>query len=357
MAQVRDFNAQDCGGNSSAHQHNNIVIDGFVVRQTQGAKGVSVCGNNWYVMNSDIAHTSSATDGPLAYVVPTSDSSHEGSSCPCAPSTNINFMNNVVHDSYGELFYMGGGGVPDGTSGAGYTNGAAHSYLTICGNQIYNGGVYGGQGDGIDMKGGWTHVIVSGNTIHNVGPNQGARGIVTQGTLGVDQNNLFERNYIYNNSALEDAALAIVDSWGTPQAVTVRNNVIVNNDKSGIKLYSGSKIAMYNNTIVGAAGLGIESYGTADIINNLIINAGSGPASVSSGTVSYNGYSGSWSGTCNNCLSGLDSSVFRAAGDYHLASGAAPIDHGTTLSSFNVDFDGISRPQGAAWDIGAYEYH
>jgi hypothetical protein len=38
-------------------------------------------------------------------------------------------------------------------------------------------------------------------------------------------------------------------------------------------------------------------------------------------------------------------------------SGSLLIDHGTTLGTpYNIDYLGTSRPQGSAWDIGAYEY-
>lgn len=44
--------------------------------------------------------------------------------------------------------------------------------------------------------------------------------------------------------------------------------------------------------------------------------------------------------------------------DLHLRSGdTVAVDHGLSLASyFTTDKDGVSRPQGAAWDIGAYEY-
>jgi len=42
--------------------------------------------------------------------------------------------------------------------------------------------------------------------------------------------------------------------------------------------------------------------------------------------------------------------------DFHLQSGSPAIDAGLTLSQVPYDFDGTARPQGSAYDIGAYEY-
>ena len=41
--------------------------------------------------------------------------------------------------------------------------------------------------------------------------------------------------------------------------------------------------------------------------------------------------------------------------DFHLMTGSPAIDFATTGGS--VDFDGVSRPQGAGFDVGAYEFH
>ena len=43
-----------------------------------------------------------------------------------------------------------------------------------------------------------------------------------------------------------------------------------------------------------------------------------------------------------------------AAGDYHVAAGAA-LDRGLTLAGSPRDFDGVARPVGAAFDLGAFE--
>jgi hypothetical protein len=44
--------------------------------------------------------------------------------------------------------------------------------------------------------------------------------------------------------------------------------------------------------------------------------------------------------------------------DFHLASGDTTLkDAGTPMASyFTTDKDGVTRPQGSAWDIGGYEY-
>lgn len=48
--------------------------------------------------------------------------------------------------------------------------------------------------------------------------------------------------------------------------------------------------------------------------------------------------------------------VDAATGDFHLRAESPAIDHGDDLSTeFAVDFDLVARPQGAAWDIGAFE--
>ena len=49
--------------------------------------------------------------------------------------------------------------------------------------------------------------------------------------------------------------------------------------------------------------------------------------------------------------------VDAAAGDLHLSAAAtAAIDRGTVLKEVVDDWDGMRRPQGAGYDIGADEY-
>jgi len=48
--------------------------------------------------------------------------------------------------------------------------------------------------------------------------------------------------------------------------------------------------------------------------------------------------------------------VDAAAGDYHLTAASPCMNTGTFTGAPEVDHDGISRPQGAGYDIGAYEF-
>lgn len=48
--------------------------------------------------------------------------------------------------------------------------------------------------------------------------------------------------------------------------------------------------------------------------------------------------------------------VSAAAFNFHLLSGSPLTDAGTIISGFSADAEGISRPQGSAWDIGPYEW-
>jgi serralysin len=54
----------------------------------------------------------------------------------------------------------------------------------------------------------------------------------------------------------------------------------------------------------------------------------------------------------------VGNSAFVASGsdDYHLASGSDAIDQGTTLAGVTTDRDGVARPQGPDYDVGAYEH-
>jgi hypothetical protein len=62
--------------------------------------------------------------------------------------------------------------------------------------------------------------------------------------------------------------------------------------------------------------------------------------------------------TVSNNLDNTDPQFVNAAAfNFALLAGSPAIDAGVTLSYVTNDFLGTSRPQGAAYDIGAFEFH
>ena len=47
--------------------------------------------------------------------------------------------------------------------------------------------------------------------------------------------------------------------------------------------------------------------------------------------------------------------VDAEGGDFHLVAGSAAIDAGVEVAEVADDRDGLARPQGGAWDLGAFE--
>jgi len=367
MCIVRDFNTE----NISHIKYSNITLHGFKIMCNTGTKAVAICGDNWTVENCDISHTSAATDGPCVLLVPTADGAHEGSSYYAPPCSNITIRNNVIHDTFGEAIYLGGGGSSPGTAGSGYPS---HTNVSVLNNEIYNAGRWGGQGDGIDVKGGIQQLTICSNNIHDCAyADQGSRGIVAQGQPSPAPSGAlqtYERNYIHNmNHATE--GITIADTWGIPAGVNIRNNIISgitggSGSKAGMAIYSSqNQLLIQNNTIYNCAGLGIGTAAGANVLlrNNLLIanNAGGHQVDLSHGTVDsdYNAYSNTWGyaseGSHSFTLSAQDVTntlVDATNGDFHLVAGAPVIGKAETQAMVSDDFSGATR--GPSWDIGAF---
>jgi len=88
--------------------------------------------------------------------------------------------------------------------------------------------------------------------------------------------------------------------------------------------------------------------------NSIAIDGGSQPS------VEYCGFDKDLSATWtdpSNIFTITASSFKDAAGDdYKLAASSPAIDVGTTIAACNPDLGGTARPQGAAYDMGAYEF-
>jgi hypothetical protein len=128
---------------------------------------------------------------------------------------------------------------------------------------------------------------------------------------------------------------------------------------TNLKFYDNT---LYLNPNYNAIELLLSSTG-ADLRNNIISTSGSvSPVvidgSSSTGTVvdynSYHNRSGSSAGPGAHSVTGDP----RFTPDFHLQADSPCIDAGVNLSAHHTtDKDGTARPQGAGWDIGAYEYY
>ena len=104
-------------------------------------------------------------------------------------------------------------------------------------------------------------------------------------------------------------------------------------------------LKLSNNTIADNTGVGvqIDEFALATLLTNTLI-AGNGSQLVDTGDGTV---------LTTNLLTAPG---FVGGGNYQIASGASPaVDAATTLTEFTIALDGTARPQGAAWDIGAYE--
>jgi hypothetical protein len=185
-------------------------------------------------------------------------------------------------------------------------------------------------------------------------------GACVQGTV----TNFTVQNCILTGTGRSNATDLIADITGA--ASVIRNCVLVSNGTSfmsGLRLQSSA--VGVNNTIVqpntNAGGKGVTGlYGTNIARNNAIFGFPTAP----SGPFSADGHNATDITTAPGSTSNLISQAFTTATfasitvDFKAVSGSCLLDAGVTDST-NVpsaaDIFGTSRPQGSAWDIGAFE--
>jgi parallel beta-helix repeat protein len=250
---------------------------------------------------------------------------------------------------------------------------------TITGTKTYHGIHLSNSGD---------RPVVRGNTI------SGSRlsgiyldGDITSGGDGIITGAVIEANKIFDNGAGGGSA---IDGDGVQNSL-FQNNLLYNNHRGGITLYktsgggasTGNKLV--NNTVVNAAdgnwALNLQS-GSINtmVLNNVLYSRSSTMGSVNispnsrTGFVSnYNAVMGrmridgatnislaqwqSSTGQDKNSLVATPEQLFvNAAGnDYRLSDTSPAWDKGTATNAPTKDFEGTTRPQGAAMDIGADE--
>jgi hypothetical protein len=151
--------------------------------------------------------------------------------------------------------------------------------------------------------------------------------------------------------------------------ITFRNNVFRRARANAINGSRADHFTFVNNVVAEShySAIGLVNTPYRTFLNNIFYNNGSGSqigdqASKIGSVWDYNIHYPDFSWPPKqpeydqHSLFGVDPRFVNPdAGDFHLLVDSPAVDGGIGLVAFNYDKDAIGRPQGTAWDIGAYE--
>jgi hypothetical protein len=250
-------------------------------------------------------------------------------------------------------------------------------------------GLVGQDADGLRIFG--SGHIIRGNSLTKIGDpsspyNQNPHVDAIQTWDGssngapVMTNTIIEGNYISVSHPTGKGVLMESSSENACRDIVIRNNIIEFMD-IGVGAYNLNQkyenIQVYNNLF--KAKLNADSWGTSvyfrevsgfSFVNNITVDCHPEHRKIlgGSGNVDYNLHWNSDGSTHSMApalqehdIDGIDPLFVSYSGnhgqnDYHLQAGSPAIDKGYRLESVTMDFDSVPRPQGSAYDIGAYEY-
>jgi len=149
--------------------------------------------------------------------------------------------------------------------------------------------------------------------------------------------------------------------YGSNPNHVIKNNII-HMAKTGIGVHTGATV--FNNVIYGQTGgfrgISIDNADSDDYVRRIYHNTIDLPdlrAIVSSGAAAVDIRNNIGPSSAGNIAAQTVFFVKSAAGDYHLASGSAPIDAGVNLTEMvPQDIEGGSRSYSPPPDLGAYEF-
>jgi parallel beta-helix repeat protein len=197
---------------------------------------------------------------------------------------------------------------------------------------------------------------VTGNIIYNNGTGGGS-GINMDGV----QNSVITNNLLYNNHASGISLYHIDGRFGSSGNIIANNTIIEANDaRWDLNIQTGStnntvrnNILLNNNTAHGAIDISADSLAGFSSDYNVVT-----PKFAKEDVPSFLNLA-QWQGAGYDAHSFVANSddLFASSGtnDYHLTAGSPGVNAGTGFDAPPGDLEGLPRPAGGAFDIGAYE--
>jgi hypothetical protein len=290
------------GVRGSGHDNVYVVVKANTLYRVQGT-GISVVGRNWLVEGNELSHGVDAHTGTGAHVGGDSDAMRFFGSGHA-------IRNNTMHD-YLDSEQYGDPHIDCFQTFSVYPDSQFAYDILIEGNYCANFGQMLMIEDSSEAEG-------TGNKVHHITFRNNVFWRARANAINGSRADYFT----FVNNVIADSHYAGIGLINTPY-LTVLNNIFYNND-------SGSQVNDQDSKV----------------------------GSVWDYNVHYPDFS--WPHKQpefdQHSMFGVDPLfVNPESGDFHLRVDSPAIDAGVALSDFNYDKHIVSRPQGAAWDIGAYE--
>ncbi|MBI5446684.1 MAG: right-handed parallel beta-helix repeat-containing protein, partial [Deltaproteobacteria bacterium] len=247
----------------------------------------------------------------------------------------------------------------------------------VVGNRVHDAGGTAIGGEGICLKDGSSDGVARGNTVWNVPEKVG---------IYVDAWDKHTHDIEVDGNVVHDCIYGInlaSEMGGLLERIRVTNNLCFGNslrgltvgDYGGVATHPMNDLQVVNNTFAGngtsgwGGGIAVDSREARNVVvrNNVVIGHPSFGILVAlaipagSVTVDHNlidAYVGTVEEGETRGTDAVEADprfVDASARDYHLSAGSSALDRGNPALAPSVDFDGVSRPQGSAVDLGAFE--
>jgi parallel beta-helix repeat protein len=323
-----------------------------VTSTMSGGRGISVAGNNPTVSNNTCSENGSEKDDSDTSITDQACIVVECSSGESNTGGTVSY-NAVSNTRYGSCYEINGAGINSSLDGTYFH----HNTGTQCRSGLELYGCYSASGTCT----GPVNTIVEANLFSYTGhtPVGSGYGHCT-GTGNGSSYTLYKNNICVdfpasgigtNNGRIASEAghhIEVYNNTIYAPSTALTTGALMSNGSAG---HSGGNV-FKNNIVIQASGNGVSTVAAgvvADVFNNNIYY----------GATSWK-YNGTTYGTLSSYQYGSSQDADSSTDDPELSSyiplaGSPAIDAGATLADVTDDYAGTARPQGLAYDIGAYE--